>query len=123
MPRGTNPKSLANLKNGVKTRFSGERAVKAAKKSVQARAEKRQQSKTIQEIAKIINGARVNTDKARERLASLGVADEDMTNAALIASAVLAAAMKGDMKAVEKWESYVNDKDGEDGGVKIIIDV
>lgn len=41
MPTGENPNSRANLNKGKKTRFSGERAVKAAKKSVEVRRESR----------------------------------------------------------------------------------
>ena len=112
MPRGTHPNSLANLKKGKKTQFNGETAGKAGKKGANASNEKQRQNKTIKELARIINNAPAR-DSAKEQLAKLGLADEDMTNAALIAAAVFRAAFEGDMKAVDKWESYVEDKQNE----------
>lgn len=100
--RGRHPNSLANLKKG--NRFTKETASKEGKKGAAASNEAQKKLKTIGEIAKIINESRVTGDKARQQLAALGVAEDDMTNAALIASAIFRAAFEGDMKAVEKWE-------------------
>lgn len=110
MPRGTHPNSLANLKKGKKNQFqSGDKAAKAGKIGGIKSGESKRAKKSIRELAKIINNAPVR-DSAKEQLAKLGLDDEDMTNAALIAAAVFRAAFEGDMKAVDKWESYVEDK-------------
>lgn len=107
MPRGTHPNSLANLKKGKKTQFNGETAAKAGKKGAAVSNPVQKQNKTIQQFAKIINSSPAQS--GREVLQKLGIKEEDMTNAALIAAAVFRAAFEGDMKAVEKWESYVNE--------------
>ncbi len=83
----------------------------------------RRKTKTIREIAKIINEAPAQK-AAMEGLKNLGIADKDMTNAALIAAAVFRAAFEGDMKAVEKWERYVGQTDAtEDNGNGVITDL
>lgn len=51
MPRGQNPNSIANLKAGKKTRFVGELAVKASKKSAEKRtARKKLMEETNREL-------------------------------------------------------------------------
>ena len=74
-----------------------------ARKAAQA---PRRKVKTIREIAKIINAAPASNERARQMLFELGIDDEDMTNAALIAASVFRAAFEGDLKAVDKWERY-----------------
>lgn len=80
------------------------------------KAPKRQVAKTIRQIAQIINDAPAQ-EGAKAGLAKLGIKDEDMTNAALIAAAVFRAAFEGDMKAIDKWERYIgqSDRNDEDG--------
>ena len=77
--------------------------------------------KTIREIARMINDAPA-TAKAKASLAELGIQDENITNAALIAASVFRAAFEGDLKAVEKWEKYVGQYDNtrEDLETKIL---
>lgn len=70
----------------------------------------RQKSKTIRQIAREINNAPAQK-KARKALQELGVADEDMTNAAMIAASIFRAAFNGDMRAIEKWEQYIGQSD------------
>lgn len=74
----------------------------------------------------MINDAKAGDD-VLNGLEMLNIKDENVSNAAGIALAVFQAAINGDMKAVEKWEKYVDQFDkgnGEDGeGVNIIIDV
>lgn len=60
--------------------------------------------KTMSELAKIIARSPVKGEKARKQLETLGIADDDMTNSALIVSAIFRAAFEGDMKAVEEWK-------------------
>lgn len=101
MPRGTHPNSLANLKKG--NRFTKETASKEGKKGAEKSNFVQRKTKTISELAKIINNAGVTGEKAKKQLEALGIDPEDMTNAALITSAIFRAAFEGDMKAVEKW--------------------
>ena len=91
-----------------------ESAVKAGKASGEARRRK----KTIREIAACINATRPADEEVCRNLRAMGVKDGDITNGALIASAVFTAAISGDMKAVEKWERYVGQTDtsGDDEG-------
>ena len=109
MPRGTHPNSLANLKKG--NRFTKETASKEGKKGAAESNKKQAQQKTISELAKIINNAKVTGEKAQKQLKALGIADEDMTNAALIVSGIFRAAFEGDMKAVGKWERLTGQAD------------
>ncbi len=102
MPRGTHPNSLANLKKGKP--FNAETASKAGKKGAPESNKAQAKTKTLSELAKIINGSEVTGEKARKQLKLLGIKDDDMTNAALIVSGIFRAAFEGDMKAVEKWE-------------------
>lgn len=89
-----------------------------AKKAAQA---PRCKPKTIREIAKIINDAPA-TAEAKATLAKLGLDDENMTNAAVIAAVVFRAAFEGDLKAIEKWERYVGqaEKTREDAEIEYI---
>lgn len=89
-----------------------------AKKAAQA---PRCKPKTIREIAKIINDAPA-TAEAKATLAKLGLDDENMTNAAVIAAVVFRAAFEGDLKAIEKWERYVGqaEKTREDAEIDYI---
>lgn len=66
----------------------------------------RKKTKTLKQLAKIINEAPVQ-EAAKAGLEKLGLDDKDMTNAALIVASVFRAAYEGDMKAVEKWEKYI----------------
>lgn len=84
----------------------------SAKKAAKA---PRRKSKTIKEIAKIINEAPAQK-AAKEGLKKLGLKDRDMTNAALIAAAVFRAAFEGNIHAVEKWEKLVGQEDKSDTG-------
>lgn len=94
-------------------KINARRAGKASRKRV----------KTIREIAKIINEAPAQED-AIKGLRKLGLSDEYMTNAAIIAASVFRAAFEGDMKAVEKWERYVGQTDATaDSGNGVIMDL
>lgn len=94
-------------------KINASRAGKASRKRV----------KTIRDIAKIINEAPAQED-AIKGLRKLGLPDEYMTNAAIIAASVFRAAFEGDMKAVEKWERYVGQTDATaDSGNGVIMDL
>lgn len=84
-------------------------------------APKKPRAKTIREIACIINDAPA-TAEAKATLAKLGLDDENMTNAAVIAAVVFRAAFEGDLKAIEKWERYVGqaEKTREDAEIDYI---
>jgi hypothetical protein len=78
----------------------------------------RRHGKTIREIAQVINQAPAQK-KAQKALADLGIKDEDMTNAVMIAASVFRAAFNGDMRAIEKWENYVGQDDIERKNLEI----
>ena len=83
--------------------------------------------KDIRTIARLINKAPAGPD-LKAALARLGIENENLTNAAGIVLAVYQAALNGDMKAVEKWESYVGQADKNKGGaaapfVQIVCDL
>ena len=71
--------------------------------------------KDIRTIARLVNKAPAGPD-LKAALARLGIENENLTNAAGIVLAVYQAALNGDMKAVEKWESYVGQADKSKAG-------
>lgn len=81
-----------------------ERASKAGK------APKRKRVKTLRQLAKMLNDMPAPAG-ARQMLNELGVAEDDMTNAAMVVAAVLRSAFDGDLRAVEKWEKYTGQAD------------
>ena len=102
-----------------------EQRKKNAKKAGSAKRPNLTRNANIRAIAKMINEAPAG-DSLTAALSMLNVDDPTLTNAAGIAVAVFQAAMNGDMKAVEKWESYVGQTDKTntaDGPVQVIIDV
>lgn len=108
MPRKTKDYISAYNKS-----LTPEQRTESARKAGIASQKKQKENKTIREIARIINASKA-PEEAQERLEQLGIADEDRTNAAVIAASVFMAAFNGDMKAVEKWERYVGQTDTTD---------
>lgn len=121
MPRGSNPNSKKNLLKG--NRFTKETASEAGKKGAAVSHEVNRKRRTMHEIAKIINDSRVSGPKAREQLRALGIKDEDMTNAALIVSAVFRSAFEGNMVAVDRWFQLVGETEnqGQNGKLEELI--
>lgn len=107
---GSNPKSVANLKQGnPETQFkSGREAAENGKKggiqSGQAKRARKSLSAIAAEIAR--NPIPAEMKKNRATLERMGVADRDMTYDALVVAGVYGKACQGDTKAVEKLESW-----------------
>lgn len=101
-------KSLTPEKRKQNARKAGKAPKKNAKRNTD-----------IRNIAKLINDAPAGQD-LMTALAILNLKDETVSNAAGIALAVYQAAINGDMRAVEKWESYVGqiEKEGPEDSVK-----
>jgi hypothetical protein len=66
--------------------------------------------KSMQELAKIIAASPVSNDRQKRKLKEKGIADEDMTNDALVTAALLDQALKGDVKAIEKWQELTSEE-------------
>ena len=95
-----------NLKSGKKTEFrSGEEAVENGRKGGIASGVSRRRKKTLHELAKTI-AANPASAKDKTKLKKLGIEEEDATNNALVVSSVFSSAVKGNMKAVDKWEQF-----------------
>lgn len=110
MPRGTHPNSLANLKHGKATQFkSGERAVINGRKGGEAAQEQRRMNSCMADIARQIAVAPA-PDKAKAKLAQMGIEDDAMTGNAVVVAGVFSKAAKGDEKALEKWEAWTTPK-------------
>lgn len=114
MPR--NPKQDENLKKGKNTQFkAGEEQVKIAQKGGIASGVARAKRSTLQSIARTIadNPA---PEKLKRTIAASGLAidDEDMNGNAAIVAGVYSRAIKGEDKAVEKWESWTDIQTAED---------
>lgn len=130
MPKGVNKDGTNNIaKYNASTtpeqKAAQQRAASAA--GVAARKKQAKQIKDIKTIAKIVNNAPAGAD-LKAALKRLGIENENLTNAAGIVLAVYQAALNGDMKAVEKWESYVGQADKSKGGsaapfVQIVCDL
>lgn len=93
-----------NLRPGSMQSKSEARA--NGKKGGIASGQARRRKKTLSELAKMIadNPA---PDNAREKLAKMGISDEDANNNAVVAASIYAKAVKGNMQAVDKWEQLV----------------
>ena len=99
------------------------RKANARKAGKRSRAGAYQRNRDIRAIARIINDAPAGED-IQTAPAMLNIEDETLSNAAAIALAVFQAAVNGDMKAVDKWEKYVGQSEGDQvEPVTIIIDV
>lgn len=96
-----NPKSLANLAKGSEKH---ELTADDARKGGQASGEARRRKSGMAEMARQIASAPIQSPKTRLQLEQMGVTDEDMTNGAMVVAGVFQAAVKGDVKAVEKWQ-------------------
>ncbi len=83
------------------------------KASARKAAQAPRKSYTLKQLAKVINSAPAQ-EGAKQGLEKLGLSDEQMTNSALIVAAVFRAAFNGDMRAVEKWEKYIDQHDAID---------
>lgn len=66
----------------------------------------RRRKKTLSELAKMIAENPAPTT-AKKKLTKMGISDEDANNNACIVAAVYDKAIKGNMKAVDKWEQLV----------------
>lgn len=129
MPKGVNKDGTNNIAkyNATLTPEQAAENRKAASAAgVEARRQKAKQIKDIKTIAKIVNNAPAGAD-LKAALKRLGIENENLTNAAGIVLAVYQAALNGDMKAVEKWESYIGQADKSKGSaapfVQIVCDL
>nr|DAQ97324.1 MAG TPA: terminase large subunit [Caudoviricetes sp.] len=68
--------------------------------------EVRRQKKTLSELAKMI-AENPAPAAAKKKLTKMGISDEDANNNACIVAAVYDKAIKGNMRAVDKWEQLV----------------
>ncbi len=124
MPGGRGKINEYNQSLTPEQRVARAKALSAAGNAAQAA--KRRQIKDIKTIAKIVNNAPAGAD-LKAALKRLGIENENLTNAAGIVLAVYQAALNGDMKAVEKWESYIGQADRSKGSaapfVQIVCDL
>jgi DNA-binding helix-hairpin-helix protein with protein kinase domain len=83
--------------------------VKNGAKGVKNREKAKQERKTMGQLAALIASAPIQSEDTRERLKSMGIKKaDDLTNQAIIVAAVYTAAIRGDMKAVEKWQELTD---------------
>lgn len=99
MPRGTNPKSLANLQDGS-TRTPEENRV-LQKKAVEARKKNDQQRQTFKRLLEIANAMKVENPKLRQTLSKAGFSEADMTDLAVAAMSLNKKAAAGDLSAIQ----------------------
>lgn len=85
---------------------SREEAARNGQKGGIASGQSRRQKKTLSELAKMIAENPAPT-AAKKKLTKMGISDEDANNNACIVAAVYDKAIKGNMKAVNKWEQLV----------------
>ena len=85
---------------------SSEEAAKNGRKGGIASGQSRRQKKTLSELAKMI-AENPAPNAAKKKLTKMGISDEDANNNACIVAAVYDKAIKGNMRAVDKWEQLV----------------
>lgn len=108
MPRKGKAENLVSIGDRT-TEKQREITVKGGKASGEAR----RKAKTFREIARIINEAPAN-NAMKDALKQLGVDGRDATNAYAVPLSVYQSMINGNMQAVEKWESYTEDKNEDD---------
>ena len=69
-----------------------------------ASGEAKRRKASMRELARQIASAPVTSDKTRTQLERFGIDDESMTNDAMVVAGVFQQAVKGDVKAIEKWQ-------------------
>ena len=99
MPRGTNPKSLANLQDGSTRTPEENRALQ--KKAVEARKKNDQQRQTFKRLLEIANAMKVENPKLRQTLSKAGFSEADMTDLAVAAMSLNKKAAAGDLSAIQ----------------------
>ena len=99
MPRGTNPKSLANLQDGSTRTPEENRALQ--KKAVEARKKNDQQRQTFKRLLEIANAMKVDNPKLRQTLSKAGFSEADMTDLAVAAMSLNKKAAAGDLSAIQ----------------------
>ena len=99
MPRGTNPKSLANLQDGSTRTPEENRALQ--KKAVEARKKNDQQRQTFKRLLEIANAMKVENPKLRQTLSKAGFSEADMTDLAVAAMSLNKKAAAGDLSAFQ----------------------
>lgn len=99
MPRGTNPKSLANLQDGSTRTPEENRALQ--KKAVEARKKNDQQRQTFKQLLEIANAMKVENPKFRQTLSKAGFSEADMTDLAVAAMSLNKKAAAGDLSAIQ----------------------
>lgn len=99
MPRGTNPKSLANLQDGSTRTPEENRALQ--KKAVEARKKNDQQRQTFKQLLEIANAMKVENPKVRQTLSKAGFSEADMTDLAVAAMSLNKKAAAGDLSAIQ----------------------
>ena len=99
MPRGTNPKSLANLQDASTRTPEENRALQ--KKAVEARKKNDQQRQTFKRLLEIANAMKVENPKLRQTLSKAGFTEADMTDLAVAAMSLNKKAAAGDLSAIQ----------------------
>ena len=105
MKRIMKQSQLDNLQKGKVTRFNSETARAAQKNAVQAR----MRNKALAEFATIVSDTRVTNEDMLESLREYGITDPVVQNEALIAIGVFREAIKGNIRAVNKWEKWLDE--------------
>lgn len=104
-----------NLKGyGFNERTASEQREIARKGGISS-GEARRSRKSMSELAKMISQNPASA-KNKSKLKEIGIDSEDATNNAVVVAAVFQSAIRGDMKAVQKWEEYTESV--EDNGEK-----
>lgn len=104
---------MANDENLIKNRFtsdqSREKAARNGRKGGIASGVSKRRKKTLKELAQKIGDAEVENSELKNQLKAYGLEDEEINFNSAIVVSVARQAIKGNMQAVDKWESYVNE--------------
>lgn len=91
-------------------KLSQEEAKKGGRHSVETRRRKA----GMAELARQIAAAPIQSQKTRMQLEQMGISDEDMNNGAMVVAGVFQGAVKGDIKAVDKWQELTEAANADD---------
>ena len=95
---------LDNLRLGHK--FTSENASEYGRRGQAKSVESKKRRRRMSRLINVIADSSISDLELKEKIASLGLEDEDLQNDAVIAAALFRAASEGNVHAIEKWQEW-----------------
>ena len=101
-----------------------EEAAKNGRKGGVASGAARRKAKSTRELAKLIANSPIQNTKLKNKIQSnFGLSDEDMTGNMAIIAGIYSEAVKGNVKAADKWDAWTEEKADDNKPFKLPADL